>query len=193
MAKRLGALALLLMMTVCTASAEGALYFGGGAGDWVWAGDGKTRVDHLFGSSPAITPGELLEDSLYICPARDTALLLCCQNLPEVLGSLRLTVKNGEETLFDGPLSQAETVPLGSFSREKPCLLELYLQIPQDLPYEAFPAWQHQSWLLLAITPTPQTADQTHPTAAALTGALTGLALAVLTRRNTREKNKIST
>ena len=193
MAKRLGALALLLMMTVCTASAEGALYFGGGAGDWVWAGDGKTRVDHLFGSSPAISPGELLEDSLYICPVRDTSLLLCCQNLPEVLGSLRLTVKNGEDTLFDGPLSQAELVPLGSFSREKPCLLELYLQIPQDLPYEAFPAWQHLSWLLLAITPTPQTADQTHLTAAVLTGALTGLALAALTRRNTSEKNKIST
>ena len=193
MAKRLGAWALLLMMTVLTASAEGAVYFGGGAGDWVWAGDMETRADHLFGSSPAIYPGELLEDCLYICPGRDTQLLLCCQNLPEALGTLRLTVKNGEETLFDGPLSQAETVPLGSFSREKPYLLEFYLQIPQDLPYEAFPAWQHLSWLLLALSPTPKTADQTHPTAAAVTGALTGLALAALTRRKEKEKYKINT
>lgn len=192
MGKRIGALVLLLAMTVCTAYGEGVLSLGGGAEDWIFAGDGQTPVDHLFGSSPAISPGELLEDVLYIRPSRDTELLLCCRNVPESLGTLRLTIKNGEESLFNAPLSQAALVPLGTFSREKPCLLEFYLQIPQDLPYEAFPAWQTLSWQILAMAPTPQTADPTHPTAAALTGSLTGLTLAILTRRNRKEKNKIT-
>lgn len=187
MGSRIAAMLIFLGIVCTPARAEGAIAFGGGAGAAVYAADGQTAIDHLFGSSPAITPGERLEDGLCVLPQEDTALFLRCPEVPEALWGLRLTVSRGETGLYDGSLEEAGLIPLGEFSAGSRTMLEIHLQIPENLPEEGHSAWGQISWQILAISgETPQTADTAHPTAAAATGTLTGLALAALQKR--REK-----
>lgn len=187
MGSRIAAMLIFLGIVCTPARAEGAIAFGGGAGTAVYAADGQTTIDHLFGSSPAITPGERLEDGLCVLPQEDTELFLRCPEVPEALRGLRLTVSRGGTGLYDGSLEEAGLISLGEFPAGSRTMLEIYLQIPEDLSEEGHSAWGQISWQILAISgETPQTADTAHPTAAAATGTLTGLALAALEKR--REK-----
>ena len=189
MGRWIAALLILLGGMTLPAQAEGAIAFGGGAEGSVCAADGQTPIDHLFGACPAIAPGELLEDGLCVLPREDTRLFLRCPELPEALSGLRLTVTRDEKKIFEGTLEEAGLLCLGDFPAGSRTMLRLFLKIPEYLPEAGHLAWQKISWQILAISgEIPQTADPSHPAAAALTGAVTGFLLAAAQRR--REKKR---
>lgn len=191
MGRKLGLL-LILLSTVLLVSAEGAIAYSGEAAGCVYAADGTTAIDHLFGSNLAILPGEHLEDGLCIRPEEDVRLFLRCADLPEPLEHLRLTVTD-DAPIFDGSLKDADWIYLGEYPAGSRTLLELHLTVPQDLSQEAARTWPRISWQLQAISAAaPQTADTAHPGPAAATGTLTGLLLAWAAHQSKQRKTQKS-
>lgn len=178
MGRRIWVLALLLSL-VTAVSAEGAIAFGSGVEGIVFAADGATPIDHLFGSYLAVTPGERLEEGLCIRAARNTRLYLHCTGMGEELKSMRLQVQ-GEKTLFDGALDQAGWIDLGTFSPGEPEMLNLYLTVPENLSPQGAREWLNISWQLdTQPAPLPKTGDNVHIPAAIFTGSLMGLCFAI--------------
>ena len=178
MGRRIWVLVLLLSL-VTAVNAEGTIAFGSGVEGIVFAADGATPIDHLFGSYLAVTPGERLEEGLCIRADRNTRLYLHCTGMGEELKSMRLQVE-GEKTLFDGTLEQAGWIDLGTFSPEEPEMLNLYLTVPENLSPQGAREWLNISWQLdTQPAPLPKTGDNVHIPAAIFTGSLMGLCLAI--------------
>ena len=178
MGRRIWVLVLLLSL-VTAVNAEGAISFGSGVEGIVFAADGATPMDHLFGSYLAITPGERLEEGLCVRAAKDTRLYLHCTGAGGELKAMRLQIE-GEKTLFDGTLEQAGWINLGTFSPGEPEMLNLYLTVPEDLTPQGTREWQNISWQLdTQPAPLPKTGDNVHIPAAIFTGSLMGLCLAI--------------
>lgn len=178
MGRRIWVLALLLSL-VTAVNAEGAIAFGSGVEGIVFAADGATPIDHLFGSYLAVTPGERLEESLCIRAAKDTRLYLHCSGADGELKTARLQIE-GEKTVFDGTLEQAGWIDLGTFSPGASEMLNLYLTVPEDLSPQGLREWLNISWQLdTQPAPVPKTGDNVHIPAAIFTGSLMGLCLAI--------------
>lgn len=168
----------LLLSLVTAVSAEGAIAFGGGAKDIVFAADGATAIDHLFGSYLAICPGERLEEGLCIRAKKNTRLYLHCTGADGELKAMRLCVM-GEKLLYDGTLEQAGWIDLGSFSPGEAEMLTLSLTVPEDLTIQGAREWLKLSWQLdTDPTQAPKTGDNVQLPAMIFTGSLMGLCLA---------------
>lgn len=169
-------LGLLLSALPLGAGAENALVLEGGTKDMLFAADGNTPMDHLFGSYLAISPGENPEETVILRPPAEMRLVLQCLDVTPALSGIRLTVQ-GETLLYDGPL--AGLADLGLFSPEE-TQLQLRLAIPEDLSLQGRRDWPKLRWSLTAQSPqSPKTGDCVRLPAAVFTGALTGLLLAL--------------
>ena len=169
-------LGLLLSALPLGAGAENALVLEGGTKDMLFATDGSTPMDHLFGSYLAISPGENPEETVILRPPAEMRLVLQCLDVTPALSGIRLTVQ-GETLLYDGPL--AGLADLGLFSPEE-TQLQLRLAIPEDLSLQGRRDWPKLRWSLTALSPqSPKTGDNIRLPAAVFTGALTGLLLAL--------------
>lgn len=178
MGRRIWVLALLLSL-VTAVNAEGAIAFGSGVKGIVFAADGATPIDHLFGSYLAVTPGERLEEGLCVRAAKNTRLYLHCSGADGELKTARLQIE-GEKTVFDGTLEQAGWIDLGTFSPGASEMLNLYLTVPEDLSPQGLREWLNISWQLdTQPAPVPKTGDNVHIPAAIFTGSLMGLCLAI--------------
>ena len=170
-----------LLLLAFPASAD--LVFGSGAEDVLYSGDGVAPLDALFGSALAISPGETLTESALVCLDSGGRLYLQCQNLPQSLRGLRLTVQ-GEAPVYDGTLGANPWIYLGRFPAGTREALTFTLYIPEDLSPQGQQDWQALSWHLLAeLPPSPATGDESCPLAATVTAVLSGIGLAVFTRK----------
>lgn len=180
-------LGLLLSALPLGAGAENALVLEGGTKDLLFAADGSTPMDHLFGSYLAISPGENPEETVILRPPAEMRLVLQCLDVTPALSGIRLTVQ-GETLLYDGPL--AGLADLGLFSPEE-TQLQLRLAIPEDLSLQGRRDWPKLRWCLTAQSPqSPKTGDNIRLPAAIFTGALTGLLLALPWGRRFRRAQK---
>ena len=130
-------LGLLLSALPLGAGAENALVLEGGTKDMLFAADGSTPMDHLFGSYLAISPGENPEETVILRPPAEMRLVLQCLDVTPALSGIRLTVQ-GETLLYDGP--RAGLADLGLFSPEE-TQLQLRLAIPEDLSLQGRRDW----------------------------------------------------
>ena len=180
-------LGLLLSALPLGAGAENVLVLEGGTKDMLFAADGSTPMDHLFGSYLAISPGENPEETVILRPPAEMRLVLQCLDVTPALSGIRLTVQ-GETLLYDGPL--AGLADLGLFSPEE-TQLQLRLAIPEDLSLQGRRDWPKLRWCLTAQSPqSPKTGDNIRLPAAVFTGALTGLLLALPWGRRFRRVQK---
>lgn len=181
-------LALLLSSVPLGAGAENALVLDSAADGILFAADGSTPMDHLFGSSLAVSPGETLEETVIIRPRCDTRLVLQCLDVTPALSGIRLTVQ-GENLLYDGPI--AGLADLGLFSPEEATQLQLSLAIPEDLSLQGRRDWPKLRWSLTAQSPqSPKTGDNVGIPAVVFAGALTGLLLALPFGRSFRRERE---
>lgn len=182
MRRKIGVLVVLLSL-VTAVSAEGAIAFGSGAEEIVFAADGATAIDHLFGSYLAITPGERLEEGLCIRAKENTRLYLRCTGAEGELKAMGLRIKR-ERPLFDGTLEQAGWIDLGSFSPGEAEMLTLYLTVPENLTIQGAREWLKLSWQLdTDPAQAPKTGDNVQIPAMIFTGSLMGLCLAAAGRK----------
>lgn len=176
----------LLLSIVTAAGAEGVLVFDRSTEGILFAADGCTPMDHLFGSSLAITPGEILEETICIRPREKGRLTLQCLDISPELTGLHLEVW-GRTRLYDVPITGP--ADLGDFSPEEPVVLNLRLTVPQDLSDQGRRDWLKLRWRLAAPdTESPETGDAVRFPAAVFTGALTGLLLAIPRGRKYRTR-----
>lgn len=176
----------LLLSLVTAVSAEGVLGFDSSTAGILFAADGRTPMDHLFASSLAISPGEILEETICIRPRQTLRLTLQCLDVSPALSGLRLEVW-GKGSLYDGPITGMAY--LGSFSPEEPTVLNLRLTVPEELSAQGRRDWLKLRWSFTSPdTPIPETGDHIGIPAAVFTGALTGLALALPQGRKCRKR-----
>lgn len=176
----------LLLSLVTAAGAEGVLVFDRSTEGILFAADGCTPMDHLFGSSLAIAPGEILEETVCIRPREECRLALQCLDISPELAGLRLEVWGGTR-LYGGPITGL--ADLGSFSPEEPMVLNLRLTVPKDLSDQGRRDWLKLRWRLAAPDAgSPETGDPVRFPAAVFTGALTGLILALPRGRKYRTR-----
>ena len=181
-------LGLLLSALPLGAGAENALVLEGGTKDMLFAADGSTPMDHLFGSYLAISPGENPEETVVLRPRAEMRLVLQCLDVTPALSGIRLTVQ-GETLLYDGPI--AGLADLGLFSPEEATQLQLSLAIPEDLSLQGRRDWPKLRWSLTAQSPqSPKTGDNVGIPAVVFAGALTGLLLALPFGRSFRRERE---
>ena len=174
----------LLLSLVTAAGAEGILVFDRSTEGILFAADGRTPIDHLFGSSLAIAPGETLEETVCIRPREECRLALQCLDVSPELTGLQLEIWSGTR-LYDGPITGL--ADLGSFSPEEPVVLNLRLTVPQDLSAQGRRDWLKLRWRFAAAdAASPETGDPVGFPVAVFTGALTGLLLALTQSRRYR-------
>ena len=174
----------LLLSLVTAVGAEGVLVFDRSTEGILFAVDGCTPMDHLFGSSLAIAPGEILEETVCIRPREKGRLALQCLDISPELTGLHLEVWS-RTCLYDGPITGL--ADLGGFSPEEPVVLNLRLTVPQDLSPQGRMDWLKLRWRLAAPDmDSPETGDPVRFSAALFTGALTGLLLALPQSRRYR-------
>ena len=180
--------ALLLSLLVTAVSGENALVFTPEATGILFAADGSTPMDHLFGCYLAISPGETLEETVCIRPTEETRLVLQCLDASPELSGIRLTVR-GARLIYDGPLTGL--VDLGRFSPEQMGAVHLSLTIPEELSPQGRQDWLKLRWSLgVPDSQSPRTGDNVRLPAAVFAGALTGLALALPWGRRFRKTQK---
>ena len=93
-------LGLLLSALPLGAGAENALVLEGGTKDMLFAADGSTPMDHLFGSYLAVSPGENPEETVILRPPAEMRLVLQCLDVTPALSGIRLTVQGEDVCRF---------------------------------------------------------------------------------------------
>lgn len=172
---------LLLSFLALPASAE--ITFGPGTEGILYSGDGVAPLDALFGSALAISPGEHLQESVLVCLEDGGRLYLQCQNLPQSLAGLHLSVQ-GEAPIFDGTLGSTSWIYLGNFPSGTREQLHFVLTVPRNLSHQGQLDWQKVRWKILTELPkTPATGDRFRPGPAMAVLLLSGMGLAIVFKK----------
>lgn len=181
--KHIVTLALLLIL-VLAVPAEAEIAFGSGTEGALYSGDGVCKINALFGSALAISPGEILREAVRIRLPEGGRLYLLCPGLPKSLEGLKLTIQ-GDGLIFQGELGSADWIYLGNFPEGTDQPVDLILKVPEGLTKQGQLDWPGVHWYLTKRLPQmPPTGDTSHPelAAAILAGSAIGL-LCLLPRR----------
>lgn len=166
---------LFVFLLAVPVSAE--ITFGPGAEDVLYSGDGVAPLDTLFGSSLAISPGEILREFALVHMESGGRLYLQCRELPESLSGLRLSIC-GDGPIFEGTLGAASWIYLGNFPAGTREQLTFTLTVPKDLSRQGQLDWQDLRWqLLMELPQTPATGDHFHALAAITVAVLSAAGL----------------
>ena len=173
--KIIGALltALLLVAFQTALAADASVTYEGGAEKFVFLPGSSLSDSDLFDNFKGVMPGDVLEQKITVKNATGKSVRIYMRADPvseldrDFLSQLRMTVKSGSETIFQGTAGEQDGLTqnklLGTFKKNGSTELTVTLTVPAELGNEYMDRTGTVPWVFLveeiAEETTPETGD----------------------------------